>query len=119
MTARSEQPALSLAWAWREMDEPARARQEPLGLCVEELCGLLAWPAGRQQRPRQAGIAEQELSPFVHELTSNNECQLVTGVVTGTGGDLFRVSMPLLVCPPESLEVPRLRGQRGGVTLQA
>jgi hypothetical protein len=51
--------------------------QETAGLGAEQLGGILAWPASRQQLSGQTRIDKQEFAPLVHQRTPDREHLLV------------------------------------------
>src|SRR4051794_39237358 len=81
------------------VDEGGGAGPETFGLGVEVAPGGAARPVNRQQASRQAGVAEEELSPFVHEPAPGGESGPLVGSVPGGTDDLPGFDEPVLVGP--------------------
>ncbi len=88
------------------VDEARCGRLQPPARGVEEVGGLGSGPGHRQQLARQAGVEEQELAPFVHEMRSRGERDLVAGV-DRVAHDLLGVGQPPPVRSGKPFDVPR------------
>src|SRR5687768_1132738 len=98
------------------VDEAVRARLQPRGLPGEATGGLVSGPVLRQQLRGQAGVGEQELPPFVHQVEASRERRLVgLGVLVVVLLDqVSRGRQPLVVRRTEGCEVPCLDRVRMG-----